>query len=99
MKVFILVDDSKIVRCVASEECNLHKDKLDMDKYYTEWQGRCGDEYDPDTDTWTPRPENYPPPDQAEIDEQKIKKEMRTVAIQSLIDKGELPPDYKDKTE
>lgn len=101
MKVFILIDESNIVRCMASEECNLHKDKLELDKYQVDKQGTVGDEYDLDTDTWTPRPENYPQPSQEEIEDAKIKKEMEAIqraeAIQSLKDKGELPPDYTDE--
>jgi hypothetical protein len=100
MKIFILVDENNIIRCIASEEVNLHADKLDMDKYYVEMQGAVGDEYDSNTDTWTPRPENYPQPTQDQIDETKISDEMlalqRTEAIQSLIVKGDLPPDYTD---
>ena len=34
MRAFILVDETKVVRCIATEECNLHNDKLYMDKYY-----------------------------------------------------------------
>lgn len=100
MKVFILVDENNIIRCLAGKEVNLHKDKLDMDKYHIEMQGIVGDEYDPDTDTWTPRPENYPQPTQEQVDDAKIKAEVvaiqRAEAIQSLKDKGELPIDYTD---
>lgn len=100
MRVFILVDDTNIVRCIASEEVNLHDDKLYMDKYRVEMQGMCGDEYDPDTETWIPRPENYPQPSQEKLDDVKIKTEMEAIqraeAIQSLIVKGDLPPDYTD---
>jgi len=96
MKTFILVDENNIIRCMASEECNLHDDKLYMDKYLTTLQGTVGDEYDPDTDTWTPRPENYPQPSADELNRQKIDAEIRDLAVKSLIDKGELPPDYKD---
>ena len=96
MKVYILVDENKIVRCIASEEVNLHDDKLHMDKHYVEWGGRGGDEYDVATDTWTPRIENYGEPSQTELDEMKIQTEVRDQAIQSLIGKGELPPDYTD---
>ena len=85
---------------MVSKECNLHDDKLHMDKYHVETQGRVGDEYDSKTDTWTPRPENYPQPTQYQVDEKKIQAEIQAVqraeAIQSLIVKGELPPDYTD---
>lgn len=100
MKAYILVDENNIIRCLAGKEVNLHKDKLDMDKYHVDIQGKVGDEYNPDTDTWTPRPENHPKPSQEQIDEQKIRAEIKAIqradAIQSLIDKGELPPDYKE---
>ena len=66
MKVFILVDEDKIVRCMATEEENLHPDKLWMDQYYVESGGVVGDEYDAVTDTWIPHPENYPAPDELE---------------------------------
>ena len=101
MKVYILVDENKIVRCLATEESNLHDNKSHMDKYHVERQGTVGDEYDSKTDTWTPRPENYPQPTQEQVDDTKIKVEMESIqraeAIQSLKDKGELPPDYTDK--
>ena len=101
MNVYILVDENKIVRCMASEEANLHDDKLHMKKHFVERQGTVGDEYDELTDTWTLRPENYPQPSQERLDDRKIESEMRAIqrekAIQSLIDKGELPPGYEDK--
>ncbi len=100
MKTFILVDINKIVRCIATEEVNLHDDKLHMDKHYVERQGRTGDEYDSATDAWISRPENYPQPTQDQANESKIEIEMlaiqRAEAIQSLIVKGDLPPDYTD---
>lgn len=100
MKIYILVDENKIVRCIASEECNLHDNKLHMDKYHIEMKGTVGDEYDSKTDIWTPCPENYPQPTQEQVDESKIQAEIQAIqrveAIQSLIDKGELPPDYTD---
>ncbi len=100
MKAFILVDENKIVRCIASDESNLHDDKLDMDKYHVERLGTVGDEYDAETDIWTPRPGNYPQPTQKDLDEFKIQDEITSIqraeAIQSLISKGELPPDYTD---
>ncbi len=101
MKVFILIDEDNIVRCVASEESNLHADKSHMGKYYIERQGTVGDEYDPNTEVWTSRPENYSQPSKDEFDEGKIQDEIkllqRTEAIQSLKGKGELSQDFKDK--
>lgn len=98
--IFILVDGNKIVRCMATEESNLHSDKLHMSKYFVERKGTVGDEYDTSTDAWTPKPENYPQPSQDEIDEGKIQTEIieiqRAEAVQSLKGKGDLPPDFVD---
>lgn len=100
MKASILVDENNIVRCIATDECNLHEDKLHMDKYYVEMKGIPGDEYNSETDTWTPRPDNYPQPSEAEISEAKIQAEIatitRTMAIQNLKDRAELPAEYGD---
>jgi len=101
MEVYILVVESNIVRCIATDECNLHIDKLSMDKYYVEMQGVPGDEYNAKKNTWTSRPENYPQPTKAEINEEKIQAEMlaiaREVAIQTLKDKGELSVNYNQE--
>ena len=86
---------------MATEECNLHNDKLHMNKYYVKRQGTVGDEYNSKIDKWIPRPENYPQPTETEINEAKIQTEIvliqRTEAIQNLKDKGELPTDYGKK--
>jgi len=79
MKTFILIDQNNIVRCVASEECNLHKDKLYMDKHFIERDGTVGDEYDPLTKVWTKRPENYPKPSVAAIKEKLITERMTKI--------------------
>ena len=81
---------------MASEECNLHKDKLHMKKYHVEAEGTVGDEYDPNIKTWEPHPENYPKPSQKEVNEMKIHKEQRRIAIDSLKASGNLPPDYEE---
>jgi hypothetical protein len=104
MNVYILVDENNIVRCVASEECNLHKDKLaTMTKYHAPFDGIVGDEYNHKTNEWTARPENYPQPSEEEVIEDKISAErnviLRAEAIQNLKDRGEIPPDYKDVKE
>lgn len=95
-KVYILIDSENIVRCLASEECNLHEDKLWMTKYRVDRKGIVGDEYTPETSAWTPRPENYPKPSPDEVIEKKIKKEMESLlrdqAIKNLKKKGELDP-------
>jgi hypothetical protein len=92
---FILVDDDNIVRCIATHESNLHKDKLHMKKYYTEVWCRPGDEYDSKTDTVTPRPENYPAPNTEELIEIRKSKIIRDQAIQELKDEGKIPIDYR----
>lgn len=53
MKSWILVDDNNIVRCISTKECNLHKDKLYMNKYYVDLKGCIGDGYDETNDSWT----------------------------------------------
>ena len=94
MRVFILIDENNIVRCMASEECNLHKDKLYMRKFYIEGKGIVGDEYNIETDEWTARPENYPKSSEKEINESKIRQEIRRIAIENLIVAGGLPSTY-----
>ena len=100
MKVFITVDDQQIVRCVASEICNIHEDKRGMAIHYVEKGGTVGDEYNVGTDTWTPHPENYPQPSQEQIYERKItekqKELQREAAVSVLKAEGELPADYKE---
>ena len=99
MKVYILLDKNNIVCCLASEESNLHKDKLHMDKYYVEFDGIVGDEYDPETNFWISRPENYPQPTEKQKQEKLINKRKNKIvkdqAIAELITEGLLPPDYK----
>ena len=99
MKSFILVDGGNIVRCMASEECNLHKDKLHMAKYHVETRGyTVGDAYFPETDTWERHPENYPQPTERERNEMAISVRIaeitRKQAIEELKEEGKLPPDY-----
>ncbi len=101
MKRYILVDDNKIVRCIASKECNLHTNKLHMKKYHVEAGGTVGDAYDSKKKKWISHPENYPKPSETEINEQKIRKEIikitRKQAIENLKASNELPQDYEGK--
>ena len=94
MKAFILVDENKIVRCIASEECNLHKDKLHMKTYYVETKGIVGDEYNPKTNEWISRPENYPKPPAEEVAERLIQERMQEIirnqAIKELQSEGKI---------
>lgn len=98
MKAFILVDKDNIVRCIASDECNLHKDKLWMKKFLVDWslEKHCGDEYDSVNDVWIPHPENYPPEDEETIIEKKISDRIRKIAIDQLKEEGEIPEKYEE---
>lgn len=99
MKVYILVDKNKIIREIASEEVNLNKKNLHMDKYHVEFRGIIGDEYSLSNDTWIARPENYLQPTDRERHEVLIRnrkhKIVRNQAIAELIAEGLLPPDYE----
>ena len=99
MKAFILLDDKNIVRCLASEEVNLHKNKLHMKKYCVEMDGTVGDEYNPATDLWIKKPENYPQPSeqkkQRTLIEKRKNKIIENQAIQELIKEGLLPSNYE----
>ena len=97
MKVYITVDENKIVRCLATERNNIHKDKKHLSIYHVEGKGTVGDEYDTKTKKWTAKPENYPTKSEAELNEIKITQEIKEMAIKSLQDKGELPEDYEEK--
>lgn len=95
--MYLLLDKNNIVRCMASEECNLHKDKLaaGMRKVEAVYGGVVGDKYFPDERRWETHPENYPKPSEKELNEAKITAKMREMAIQALKNAGELPPDYQ----
>ena len=90
--MYLLLDENNIVRCMASEKCNLHKDKIaaGMKQVEAEYGGVCGDKYDPETKTWKAHPENYLQPTDDQIKEQQIIDEMRELAIESLKAKGKL---------
>lgn len=88
MKVFILVDEKNIVRCVASDECNLHKDKLHMTKYQVELEGFIGDEYK--DGKWKAKPENYVQPTEKQLEEKLINERIREIAIRELKAEGKL---------
>ena len=99
MKEYILVDKNKIVRCIASLECNLHADKLYMDKYYVKCKGTIGDEYNSKTDSWISKPENHTQPSEKQKQGMLINKRKNKIienqAITELIAEGLLPPDYE----
>lgn len=103
--MYLLLDKENIVRCVASEECNLHKDKIaaGMETIEADYRGICGDKYFPETGIWERHPENYVQPSESEVNEAKIAARIRQIAVDQLKEEGELPPNYrslyaKDKT-
>ena len=101
--MYLLLDENNIVRCMASEECNLHKNKVaaGMRKVEANYGGICGDKYDPNAKEWEAHPENYPQPTEAELQEKLIQDEIaqltREQAIQNLKDRGELFSEYENK--
>jgi len=94
--MLLLLDENGIVRCMASVECNLHADKVaaGMTVVEAERGGTVGDHYNPDTDVWTPHPENYAKPSADEVREAKIQAEIaraaREQAVAVLTAQGEL---------
>ena len=93
--MFLLLDENNIIRCIASEECNLHKDKLYMKKIKTKKSGFIvGDEFNPETEEVVKKPENYPQPSESDINEKKVADEIRRIAVSNLILSGELPEGY-----
>lgn len=99
MKVYILIDENNIVRWMYSEEYNLdkkHEKYPLLTKLKVDFSGTVGDEYNGETDEWTPRPENYPKPKEKDLNEIKIGRKMRKLAIDSLKAEGELPEDYEE---
>jgi len=85
--MYILVDDDNIIRCVASKECNLHKDKFDMKKHTTKQHCIAGDQFL--DGVVTSMPENYPGYDPDEVLIQaEMEKILRDQAIKNLSDKG-----------
>lgn len=96
MKVYIAVDENNIVRCLVSDRCNIHKDKEHLSIYHVEFKGIVGDEYNAETDEWIPHPENYPKPSENQLNEAKIARKIRKLAIKSLKEEDEdWPEDYE----
>jgi len=93
MKVFILLDNQNIVRCIASEENNLHEDKLYMRKFYVEMQGIVGDEYNPEIDSWISRPKNHP-----ELTDDDLREELVGLQIRFDAMKSNPDIDFPEKT-
>jgi len=95
--MYLLLDENNIVRCMASEVCNLHKNKIAQGMRQTSCvkpQGTVGDKYYTSTGVWEAHPENYPQLSEEEIQEQKIQAEIvkitREQAIKNLRERGEL---------
>jgi len=104
--MYLLLDDDNIIRCMASEECNLHKDKIaaGMRKVTcANPKGTIGDKYFQKEDRWEAHPENYPQPSEKEIQEELIQNEInkivRAQAIANLKSEGKLPVDFKEMGE
>lgn len=90
MGVYLLLDENDIVRCLSSDECNLHSDKLHFKKVYAEYGGVVGDEYDPVLKKWSKRPENYPVKSEFETKEAMIKQKIREMAEAELVKEGKI---------
>ena len=91
MKVFIYVDQNKIVRCIASDESNIWKDAAwgDVNKYHVDMKGTVGDEYNFATDEWTSKPENHAkltPEQEAEKEANKYIQKQQLVEAKKLAD-------------
>lgn len=97
MRAYILVDDDDIVRCMATDECCLHKDKIaaGMKKLFVECKGTVGDGYDEVTGTWTPHPENYPTESKLDIEGSLVNLLREKTGLESL--EAELGIDKTDE--
>ena len=80
--MWILSDDQNILRCVASEEVNLHQSKIDagMKAIEVDAYGQIGDRYDSVAKEWTSLPENHTKPGAAQVQEAKTQS-FRELAI------------------
>ena len=88
--VWILVDKDSIIKCMSSQEVNLHKDKLHMDKYHVEdTEFVCGDYYNASLNIVESRPENHVVREEDTV-ESLIRAKTREIAIQALISEGVL---------
>jgi len=99
--MWLLLDDKNICWCMATLPQNLHQDKIDAGMHVVETDisgGTVGDEFD--GEKWTPHPENYPQPTEAELQEAKIAAKTaeiaRAEAVAALIEDGELDGKAED---
>ena len=100
LRLFILVDSTGIIQCVATERENLHQDKIAAgmkeyeltDEVYGEQLNEVfpGDEYNPKTGHIISRPENHAPIPEEMIVQAKIEDEMKAIAIERLVQRGEI---------
>lgn len=101
MNRYILIDENNICRCIATEKCNLHKNKLHMKMVYTDKRPIIGDEIEIIGKKGSiidiniiKRPENYPENVKRRLKrderERKIQAEIRRIAEKSLIERGEI---------
>ncbi len=107
LRLFILVDSTGIIQCVATERENLHQDKITAgmkeyeltDEVYGEQLNEVfpGDEYNPKTGHFISRPENHASLPEELIIQAKITEEMKAIAIERLVQRGEIPSGYIDR--
>jgi len=107
LRLFILVDSTGIIQCVATERENLHQDKIAAgmkeyeltDEVYGEQLNEVfpGDEYNPKTGHFISRPENHASLPEELIIQAKITEEMKAIAIERLVQRGEIPSGYIDR--
>lgn len=107
LRLFILVDSTGIIQCVATERENLHQDKIAAgmkeyeltDEVYGEQLNEVfpGDEYNPKTGQFISRPENHASLPEELIIQAKITEEMKAIAIERLDQRGEIPSGYIDR--
>ena len=107
LRLFILVDSTGIIQCVATERENLHQDKIAAgmkeyeltDEVYGEQLNEVfpGDEYNPKTGHFISRPENHASLPEGLIIQAKITEEMKAIAIERLVQRGEIPSGYIDR--
>ncbi len=97
MDRYILIDKDNIIRCIATEEGNLHQDKIAsgmtkhllLDKDYGSTFINIGDEISSKGEI-IPRPENYSPLPEEFLLKAKIANEIYLMAVERLVDKKEL---------
>lgn len=103
MKTFIVINDKNIVVDVSSHEENLSpsttSDVLNTTIELPWTLVKLGDEYDLDSKSIIPRPENYPKLSIQERAEEQIQAEIRRLAVASLKTKGLIPANFVDNFE